>query len=56
LFVKSRLPKLQLVLVIEPVPAELIVVVPAAMQRQLGDVRKFAAQRVASTLTEGGSA
>jgi hypothetical protein len=36
--VKSSAPRLQLVLVIEPAPLELIVVVPAAVQLQLGDV------------------
>src|SRR5689334_115586 len=35
--------------------AELMVVVPAALQFQVGDVAKFAAHCVASTLTEGGS-
>lgn len=38
------------------VPAlELIVVVPAALQFQVGEVAKFATHCVASTLTEGGS-
>jgi hypothetical protein len=44
----------QLVLVMLPVD-ELIVVVPAALQFQVGDVKKFAAHWLASTLTDGGS-
>jgi hypothetical protein len=55
LFVKSRVPSVQLVLVMLPVPVELMVVVPAALQFHVGDVKKFAAHAEASTLTDGGS-
>lgn len=46
---------MQLVLVMLPVPVELMVVVPAALQFHVGDVKKFAAHADASTLTDGGS-
>jgi hypothetical protein len=55
LFVKSSVPRAQLVLVIVPA-VESMVVVPAALQFQVGDVAKFADHCVASTLTEGGRA
>lgn len=54
LLVKSSVPRLQLVLVIEPDPAELIVVVPAALQFHVGEVRKRADQVLGLTLTAGG--
>jgi hypothetical protein len=53
LFVKSRVPSEQLVLVIVPA-FESTVVVPAALQFQVGDVLKFAFHWVASTSTDGG--
>src|ERR1700722_13608801 len=54
LLVMSCVPSVQLVLV--TVPAfESTVVVPAALQFQVGEVLKFAAHWVASTLTDGGS-
>jgi hypothetical protein len=55
LFVKSRAPRAQLVLVIDPA-LESIVVVPAALQFQLGDVLKLVFHCVASTSTDGGTA
>jgi len=54
LFVKSSVPSAQLVLVMVPA-LESIVVVPAALQFQVGEFKKFADHCVASTLTEGGS-
>jgi hypothetical protein len=53
--VKSSVPSVQLVLVMVPA-VESMVVVPAALQFQVGDVAKFADHCVASTLTEGGRA
>jgi hypothetical protein len=48
-------PSVQLVLVTAPV-VELIVVVPAALQVQIGAVAKLEAHVVESTFTEGGRA
>lgn len=53
-FVKSSVPSAQLVLVIVPA-FESIVVVPAALQFQVGEVAKLADHWVASTFTDGGS-
>jgi hypothetical protein len=53
--VKSGAPSVQLVLVIVPA-LESIVVVPAALQFQTGDVLKLAAHCEGFTLTAGGSA
>lgn len=50
----SSVPSVQLVLVTVPA-VESMVVVPAALQFHVGDVAKFAAHGVASTLTDGGS-
>jgi hypothetical protein len=53
LLVKSRVPRVQLVL--EMVPAlESIVVVPAALQFHVGDDLKLASHGVGSTSTAGG--
>jgi hypothetical protein len=54
LFVTSSVPSAQLVSVTVPA-VELIVIVPAALQFQLGDVLKLAPHCVASTLIDGGS-
>jgi hypothetical protein len=55
LLVKSSVPRVQLVLVIEPA-VESIVVVPEAVQLQLGEVLKLVFHCVASTFTDGGTA
>jgi hypothetical protein len=55
LLVKSRVPSVQLVLVIVPA-VESMVVVPAALQVQVGDVLKLVAHCDGFTLTAGGSA
>jgi hypothetical protein len=41
--------------VIEPVPVESMVVVPAAVQFHVGDVGNFAAYAAELTFTDGGS-
>jgi hypothetical protein len=53
LLVKSRVPRVQLVLVMVPA-LESTVVVPAALQFQVGDVLKLASHGVGSTSTAGG--
>jgi hypothetical protein len=52
--VTSKVPSAQLVLVTDPALVS-IVVVPAALQFQVGDVAKFALHCVASMLTDGGT-
>ncbi len=55
LFVKSSVPSVQVVLVMVPA-VESIVVVPAALQVQIGAVLKLMAHCEGSTSTAGGSA